>query len=598
MGPNLYFGSPGAVLEVVGVEPGEALIAGWRARVRRARGWLQWPDGALVARPHATGASLALAAPADQLFTATELNEWALCATLADLEPARAAALPAALLTAALAEATDPATVIAPVLDEAGARARLEALAAREARPALRRLLQAAGELQVVLDETTLTLGSGRGAHHYALASLPSPEDVPWATLHGVPTAVVTGSNGKTTTVRLLAACAAAAGRVPGYNCTDGVYVGGERVEAGDYSGPAGARRVLRDARVDTAVLETARGGILRRGLALTRADVAIITNISADHFGEYGIHDLEGLADVKCVVARLLDTRGLLVLNADDPLLRARAREPGVRYAWFARDADHPQLVAHRAAGGATCGVRAGELWLAAAGAETSLGAVAAMPLSVDGSAGYNVANLAAAALGALGLGIPAATVAAVYARFGADPDDNPGRLMRFEVGGVQVLVDYAHNPAGLRGLLTVAEHLRAGRGRLGLILGHAGNRLDADIRALAQVAAEFRPALAVVKENEAHLRGREPGEIPRLIRAELLRLGLPDAALPLCTTEVEAARCALQWARPGDVLALPVHSDLARTAVLAMLRLEARTLARRAARAPGGGGGRPPPR
>ena len=143
----------------------------------------------------------------------------------------------------------------------------------------------------------------------------------------------------------------------------------------------------------------------------------------------------------------------------------------------------------------------------------------------------------------------------------------------MRFEVGGAQVLIDYAHNPDGLRGLLSVANGLRGKEGRLGLLLGHAGNRNDVDIEALARTAAEFRPDLIVVKENESQLRGRAPGEVPGIIRRELLRVGLPDAALPMRDTEFDAARCALDWARPGDVLALPLHSPLARAAVLAML-------------------------
>jgi len=143
----------------------------------------------------------------------------------------------------------------------------------------------------------------------------------------------------------------------------------------------------------------------------------------------------------------------------------------------------------------------------------------------------------------------------------------------MRFERGGVRVLVDYAHNSEGLRGLLNVAEHLRGGTGRLGLLLGHAGNRQDAEIEELARTAAQFRPALVVVKENEAHLRGREPGEIPRIIRAALLRAGLPQASLAVRMSETEAARYALEWAQPGDVLALPVHSAAARAEVLALL-------------------------
>jgi UDP-N-acetylmuramyl tripeptide synthase len=239
----------------------------------------------------------------------------------------------------------------------------------------------------------------------------------------------------------------------------------------------------------------------------------------------------------------------------------------------WFALDADADALRAHRARGGPTCGVRAGRLALQHAGTEHDLGAVAAMPLAVEGSATYNIANLAAAALAAAALGIPPAIIAAVFARFGTRITDNPGRLMRFERGGVQVLVDYAHNAAGLRGLLGVAEHLRGGTGRLGLLLGHAGNRQDAEIEQLARAAAEFHPALVVVKENEAHLRGREPGEVPRMIHAALRRAGLPQSALPLRTSELEAVHCALEWARPGDVLALPVHSPAARAAVLALL-------------------------
>jgi UDP-N-acetylmuramyl tripeptide synthase len=167
----------------------------------------------------------------------------------------------------------------------------------------------------------------------------------------------------------------------------------------------------------------------------------------------------------------------------------------------------------------------------------------------------------------------VRAATIAEVFARFGSHAHDNPGRMMRFDIDGAQVLIDYAHNPDGLRGLLSVANRLRGKNGRLGLLLGHAGNRQDEDIEALARTAAEFRPDLIVVKENETQLRGRAPGEVPGIIRRELLRLGLPEAALPMRETELDAARYALHWARPGDVLALPLHATPARDAVVAML-------------------------
>jgi cyanophycin synthetase len=180
----------------------------------------------------------------------------------------------------------------------------------------------------------------------------------------------------------------------------------------------------------------------------------------------------------------------------------------------------------------------------------------------------------MAGAALAAFRLGIAAATIAAVLGRFGARLADNPGRMMRFDARGATVLIDYAHNAEGLRGLLRVAEHLRSGNGRLGLLLGHAGNRTNGDIEELARVAAGFHPDLVVVKENEAQLRGRAAGEVPQIIRAELERLGFPESATPVRGSEVEAAQFAIDWSRPGDVLALPLHSAGARAAIVAMLQ------------------------
>ena len=269
----------------------------------------------------------------------------------------------------------------------------------------------------------------------------------------------------------------------------------------------------------------------------------------------------------------------GLLVLNADDPLLRRKAttlarrfgREP--RLGWFAADADDPWLASHRATGGATCGVRDGHLLLDRAGATHDLGAVADMPITAGAQAVYNVANASAAALAAGALGVPPATIARVLARFGGRAEDNPGRLTCLEMDGVRIIVDYAHNPEGLRGVMQVAESLRKDGARLGLVLGHAGNRGDRDIERLAEVAARFMPDLVVIKELEGYLRGRERGEVPRIIIAALRQAGLPESALQQAPGEVEAVRAALDWATPGDLLVLPVHGLSARRDVLEML-------------------------
>jgi UDP-N-acetylmuramyl tripeptide synthase len=585
------------VLEVPAVAVDDPLIAGWRARVERARARLGWDAAGLpgpvgdfglsrqarvVARVHRSGASLALAAPVDQLFTATEVNEWALCAALFERDPSHWCGLPDALAAAGAETAAAISEAAPPVFDEDEAMARFEHLASAESRPELGVLLDAVDSrgLMWSVDDSIVTLGAGAGSRSYALEDLPFVSDVPWSGIHDVPTAVVTGSNGKTTTVRLIAECARAQGWRAGYNCTDGVFVDGVALDTGDYSGPAGARMVLRDARVDAASFETARGGILRRGLAVSRAGAAVVTNVSADHFGEYGIHDLDALADVKLTVASLVGPHGLLVLNADDAMLHEKALRLRERFGrvpplgWFALDDSCDALRVHRRNGGPTCGVSARRLVLSLGDVEHDLGSVAAMPLTVEGSAAYNVSNLAGAALAASALGVRPATIAAVFARFGADPTDNFGRMMRFDIGGVRVLVDYAHNPDGLRGVMRVVEHLRGGKGRLGMLLGHAGNREDADIEQLAAVAAGFRPDLVVVKEIEGYLRGRAVGEVPRILRAALLRDGLPDSAVQVRMSEVDAARCALEWARPGDMLALLVHSLPGRTAVLGMLQ------------------------
>ena len=234
-GGNLFFAASGAVLEIVEVEFDEALLDAWRSKVERAGARLGWADRQSVARRHASGASLAIAAPCDQLFLATEVNEWALCAALVERDPVRWARLEEALVVqAADAQAPDEKLHLKPAIDESAAFARFERLAALETQPKLRALLEtaAARGLAHVLDESELTLGTGVGGRSFSLAALPEVASVPWAEMRDIPTAIVTGSNGKTTTVRLLAACARAHGWRAGYNCTDGVFLDDESLAA------------------------------------------------------------------------------------------------------------------------------------------------------------------------------------------------------------------------------------------------------------------------------------------------------------------------------------------------------------------------------
>jgi UDP-N-acetylmuramyl tripeptide synthase len=193
-------------------------------------------------------------------------------------------------------------------------------------------------------------------------------------------------------------------------------------------------------------------------------------------------------------------------------------------------------------------------------------------MPLSFAGSARYNVANISAAALAAMALNISAQTIAGVLATFGSVHADNPGRLQHWQFGRLNVFVDYAHNPEGLRGLLGVA--MNAGtNGRLGLVLGQAGNRENADIRELAAVAASFRPQRVVLKDIDGFMRGRTAGEVANILRDELAIRGVPADAVVECLDEIDAVRGLLAWAQDGDTLVLPTHGTQARHAVVTLL-------------------------
>jgi len=556
-GPNRYFAEPAATLTPLGEAATDpSALQDWAARVRAVASTLGWPDPMPVIERRTAGTILAFKTPRDAQLTATDLGEWAW---------ERAAAQTGeSSFDLAQNLGDDPTAVLA-------------ARAAAERREELSALRAAAADhrLPIFEDDNAVSIGAGSGSRTWPRDALPAPGAVAFRSLHDVPTALVAGSNGKTTTVRLLAAMAADAGLTPGYCCTEGVFVGGQAVALGDYSGPDGARAVLRHPDVQLAVLETARGGILRRGLAVERADVAVVTNIQADHLGEYGIENADDLAETKLVVARAVCRGGTLVLNADDAtLMTAAARLPHAAAAppaLFAFEFAHPALVACRARGGSTCAVREGELVLHHAGQEWVFGDFGSLPLTLDGAASHNVANLAAAALAGAALGVPLASVANTVRRFGAVSQDNPGRLERWRLRGAQVLIDFAHNPDALGQLLRTARALRPQR--LCLLLGQAGNRDDDAIGELARTAAGFAPDCIVIKELPQVLRGRALGEVPALIKRALLGAGVAAERIRTEPDEETAARILIDAAQSGDVIVLPVHTREVRERLRAIL-------------------------
>jgi cyanophycin synthetase len=382
------------------------------------------------------------------------------------------------------------------------------------------------------------------------------PGEPPTTLSPAMPVIAVTGTNGKTTTVRLIAHLARAAGRTVAYTTTDGVYRDQELVEAGDYSGFSGAAKALAQPGIDFAVLETARGGILLRGIGTAHNDVAVVTNVTEDHLDQYGIRTIDQLAEVKGTITRITRPDGWDVLNADDPRVLAMRRQATGRPWLFSLDADHPAIRTTLAEGGRAISVLDRSLVVMSSGRHVHhLLPVEDVPVALAGISSPYLRNAMAAAAAALGAGIPEEAVAEGLRSFVLDPDSNPGRANLFELDGRVIVIDYAHNEDGMRGLVEICQGLRSGTARVFLAFGTAGDRTNTILHRLAYTAARGadRPAIA---ELHRYLRGRDPKDL-----VERLQAGLQDggkAKAPVFPNEVEALTWMLDESAPGEVVAI----------------------------------------
>ncbi|WP_432980566.1 cyanophycin synthetase [Dactylosporangium sp. CA-233914] len=375
----------------------------------------------------------------------------------------------------------------------------------------------------------------------------------PAGTPSRIPIVAITGTNGKTTVARLTAHLLAGAGLRVGVTTTDGVVIGGRLVQRADATGPRSARVVLGDPTVDAAVLETARGGLLRQGLGYDWSDVGIITNLASDHIGQDGIESLDELVDLKSVVAERVREGGAVVLNADD--LRSRELEfPGREIIWCSLDPRNPLVRRHWDSGGRAYLLADG--WLVELAGRRWVPLLAAHELGggFGGAARHLIANALAATAAARELGVTTAGVAERLRTFGAQPTDNPGRGMLLRRGDVHILVDYAHNPAAIDAVSDLVERVW-GCERAVAAITLPGDRCDDLLRESAAVVAN-RFARVVLYED-ADRRGRASGEVPAILHDELRRLA-PEIACVEVRTVDEAIPAALALARPGDVVLL----------------------------------------
>ena len=527
-GPNLIFDSAGSILDVrCTPEEADRLVPVWADNVSRMLEALDWPSAEFASQKLAGGVSMAFSAPIDALYAASEINEWAWAASAHELgvmdEAPDFDAAVAAMRSSADEEAN---TELMWLIDEAAARGKT-----------------------LLWDDDYVSVGLGKGLETWPVREIPDAFD--WDSFHDVPIGIVTGTNGKTTSVRLAGHILRAAGHDVGVSSTDWIAVNDNVLDRGDWSGPGGARNVLREKGVDVAILETARGGLLRRGLGVERADAALITNISEDHLGDFGSRDLDELLAVKWIVSRAVVESGRLILNAEDALLRRKAESYTGELVWFSLDPNNDKIVSHKNNGGLAFVLDGDELCKLDGESCEAICRSDEIPITLGGAARHNVANALSAAALTWCLGVSSDDIRAGLKTM--EQDENPGRCNIYDLDGRKILVDFAHNPAAMAALFDMARAIPAKR--RALCFGQAGDRTDELIRELARDAWAIGLDRIVVSELAAYHRGREHGDVYRIIRDELLKSGADESQIHHFETEMESFESTLEWAGADDL-------------------------------------------
>lgn len=386
-----------------------------------------------------------------------------------------------------------------------------------------------------------------------------------------IPIVAVTGTNGKTTTTRLIAHIFSQVYDAVGFTTTDGIYIGKHLIEKGDTTGPQSAQIILQDPTVDIAVLETARGGILRSGLAFDRCDVGVVLNVAADHLGLGDIETIDQMAKVKATIAEAVRADGYAVLNADDERVAAMAdRTPG-QVAYFSMDAEHPFVRSHVRQGGIAAVYSQGYIEIWQQDLVHRIEQVELVPLTLGGRAPFMIANALAASLAAFVQGVDVEQIRAALGSFCASASQTPGRMNLFDLGHYHALVDYAHNPAGFEAL---GSFVKNWPGPTIGVVGGPGDRRNEDLMELGSLAATFFDEIIVKEDDDS--RGRSRGNAAEWIVQGIDRVAT-DSAIAISYSirldETEAIEWALDTA-PGNALVVILPENVTRAIGLIMSR------------------------
>ena len=369
-----------------------------------------------------------------------------------------------------------------------------------------------------------------------------------------IPIIAITGTNGKTTTTRLTAHIYQQTGQVVGYTTTDGIYINGYLVEKGDNTGPYSAGVILKDPTVEVAVLESARGGILRSGLAFDSCDIGLVLNVAADHLGLGDIETIEQMAQVKSVVAETVRPGGYAILNADDPLVASMADKVNCKVAYFSMNPNNPIIKEHIRRNGLAAIYEHGYLSILEGQWTLRIEKAINLPVTMKGMAPFMIANSLAACLAAFAQGVDIEAIRRGVRTFQVSADQTPGRMNLFDLGEYHVLVDYAHNPHGYK---AIGEFVRNWQGDKVGVVGGPGDRRDEDLILLGRISAQIFDRI-IIKEDDDN-RGRERGAVADLIAKGIYQEN-PQANFETILNEAQAIKTSLEQAKSNNlVVVLP---------------------------------------
>jgi len=573
-GKNLFMDQPGAVLDAFVSEVDKQIVIDtWLKYLSPLLEGVGWAETKCIYRIFEDGVSVGFSAPIDALYAATDINEaaWEMASDFL------------------LKDDKKPSNLTELIN-------RLNDTIKEESNPELLELISTAEDKDIayLVDDDEFSLGFGTSVNVWSINNLPDLDAIDWDTYKTVPTALITGTNGKSTSVRLSAHILKQAGVRCGVTSTDFIKVGDTILDKGDYSGPGGARMLLRHPQTEAAVLEVARGGLLRRGLPIPQVDVALVTNVAEDHLGQYGINSVEALTAAKMMVAKAATKQ--LILNADDEnivqfveLSQERnkqkhqqtirksalnvskiAQEPLAEYlpekiVWFSLKETNPVIKAARKDSQNVCFLRDNQIIYVAFDneneTETTIINVNNIPMTLNGAAIHNVQNALGAVALSKALDVNDSDIKKALSQFKSDAEDNPGRGNMFEYKGAKVILDFAHNVHSMNAMAKTLANIQAKRKIL--MLCHAGDRSDAEIHAMTSSSMAMQPDLVWVCELPKYLRGRETGAVSKVIATSILENGLSKECIHYQDSPLEGAKDIIQQLQQDDLVFMMALSD-----------------------------------